>query len=145
MILQSFHSAFIFLSMLTTFTPVDSMQEVIEMDAQLNKLIIENNSAMAGSFYTDDFILITSGAKIVSKKEIIDQIGSTDLKLEINETTQVKVRVHGATAVLTGILHQKGSYKGKLFDAKLYVTDTWIKTKQGWKILSGQAGNIPLI
>jgi ketosteroid isomerase-like protein len=133
------------ITMVTVLHSVDSTKEIIEVDAQLNLLIIKNDAAKAADFYTEDFILVTSGGKIITKKDIVDQIASPELKLEINETSEVKVRVHGTTAVLTGVLRQKGSFRGKSFDAKLYVTDTWIKTKKGWKILSGQAGNIPLL
>jgi ketosteroid isomerase-like protein len=139
--IQSISAILIFVGMVNSFPAVDAIQEIVDIDAKLNKLIIQNNADEAASFYTDDFILITSGGKIIYKNDIVAQIGSADLKLEINETTDVKVRVHGTTAVLTGVLHQKGSYKGKSFDAKLYVTDTWIKTERGWKILSGQAGS----
>jgi ketosteroid isomerase-like protein len=133
------------IGMTTSLFWIDSAQEIKEADALLNLLIIKNEALKAADFYTEDFILITSSGKIITKKDIVDQIASPELKLEINETSEVKVRVHGTTAVLTGVLHQKGSFRGKSFDVKLYVTDTWIKTKNGWKILSGQAVNIPVI
>ena len=120
----------------------DTVQEVKGADARLNKLIVQNLAVEAAALYTDDFLLITSGGKMVTKKEIVDQIASPELKLEVNETTEVRVRVHGTTAVLTGILLQKGSWKGKPFDVKLRVTDTWIKTDSGWQLLSGQAGSL---
>lgn len=120
----------------------DTVQEVKGADARLNKLIMQNLAVEAAALYTDDFLLITSGGKMVTKKEIVEQIASPELKLEVNETTEVRVRVHGTTAVLTGILLQKGSWKGKPFDVKLRVTDTWIKTDSGWQLLSGQAGSL---
>jgi len=43
------------------------------------------------------------------------------------------------TAVLTGILQQKGTYKGNAFDVKLYVTDTWVKVNSKWVLLAGHA------
>jgi ketosteroid isomerase-like protein len=119
----------------------DPAQEVKEADARLNQLIMQNLADEAAPLYMDDFLLITSGGKMVTKKEIVDQIASSELKLEVNRTTEVRVRVHGTTAVLTGLLLQKGSWKGKPFDVKLWVTDTWIKTDGGWRLLSGQAGS----
>jgi hypothetical protein len=47
------------------------------------------------------------------------------------------------TAVLTGILHQRGTYDGKPFDVRLRVTDTWVRVGGEWKILAGHASVIP--
>ena len=117
--------------------------QIIQADAQLNALIKNNQSAKAESFYADDFILTTSSGKSKVKTDMLAEIGLPDLKLEINETENVKVRVLNSTAVLTGKLHQKGSYKGQVFDHFLLVTDTWVKTDTGWKLLSGHATLLP--
>ncbi|MFZ6013670.1 MAG: nuclear transport factor 2 family protein [Bacteroidota bacterium] len=118
-------------------------EQVKQADEQLNDLIRQNNAQEAEKFYTEDFLLITSGGGAKLKQDILKEIGSTGLVLEINKTEDVKVRVHGTTAVLTGVLHQKGVYKGKAFDAFMQVTDTWIRTESGWKILAGHASLQP--
>lgn len=129
------------LSVKVTFTP-DSVQ-VKKADIELNQLILKKDVKQAAHFYADDFILTTSSCKTKYKQTILDEIGSKDLTLEINETTNVEVRMLGSTAVLTGTLHQKGSYNGKAFDVWLLVTDTWVETAGGWKILSGHASIQP--
>lgn len=116
-----------------------SANEVKDVDAKLNKLIIEHAAEKAAELYLDDFILTTSSGAVKLKQDMLKEISLPDLVLEINETSNVVVRNVDATAVLTGVLHQKGSYKGKAFDVKLLVTDTWVKTSQGWKILAGHA------
>jgi len=121
----------------------DPATEVLDMDKKLNQLIIQNNAHDAEELYDDDFILITAGGSMKTKKDIVAEIGSSNLKITVNETIQTKVRVYGNAAVLTGILLQRGSYNGKEFDVKLLVTDTWIKTNSGWKILSGHASKVP--
>lgn len=138
---------FLFLFYFAPLIPFDTRtsdeEAVIEADAQLNVWIVQHAAQQAASFYADEFILTTSSGKVKSKKDMLAEILSSDLSLEINETTQVAVRVVDNTAVLTGILHQKGLYKGKSFDVRLNVTDTWVKTKIGWKILAGHATLLP--
>lgn len=112
---------------------------VMETDKHLNLLIAQHADKDAARFYADEFILTTSSGNVKLKKDLLKEIASPDLSLEINETTQVHVRVLESTAVLTGILHQKGKYKEKLFDVQLNVTDTWVKTADGWKLLAGHA------
>lgn len=114
-------------------------EEVIARDKELNQLISAHKAKDASLIYAEDFVLTTSSGKAKLKQDMLADISSPDLTLEINETTQVKVRVIENTAVLTGILQQKGTYKGNAFDVKLYVTDTWVKVKSGWILLAGHA------
>jgi ketosteroid isomerase-like protein len=115
------------------------MEQVKEADESLNKLILKNDASSAATFYLDDFLLTTGAGKQKTKSEILSEIASTELKLSTNITENVVVRVVDHTAVLTGILRQQGSYKEKSFDVMLRVTDTWVKTETGWKILAGHA------
>jgi hypothetical protein len=114
-------------------------EEVIARDKELNQLISLHRVKDAALIYADDFVLTTSSGKSKSKQDMLADINSPDLTLEVNETTEVKVRVIYNTAVLTGILQQKGTFKGNAFDVKLYVTDTWVKVNSNWILLAGHA------
>ena len=50
-----------------------------------------------------------------------------------------KVRVWGDTAVVTALLWIKGTREGKSIDYKLWFSDTYVRTPQGWKYVFGQA------
>lgn len=114
-------------------------REVIAADKNLNALITRHQVAAAASVYADDFVLTTSSGKKKSKQDILNEIGLTDLTFEINETRDVQVRVLNETAILTGILHQKGTYQRKPFDNTLQVTDTWVLVDGNWKLFAGHA------
>ncbi len=119
-------------------------EEVIEADRLLNELIIKHSVEKAAEMYADDFILSTSSSKKKSKADMLKDIANPDLRLDINETTDISVIILENTVILTGVLLQKGVYKNQSFDNKLRVTDTWVWTKQGkWKILAGHASLIP--
>jgi hypothetical protein len=117
--------------------------QVVQADVELNESIKNNEAARAAAFYAEAFTLTTSSGKTKTKSDLLGEIGSPGLKLEVNETENVKVRVLNATAVLTGKLHQKGSFKGQAFDVFVLVTDTWVKTEAGWKLLAGHATLLP--
>ena len=113
--------------------------QVIESDRQLNKLILEHKVGTAAQLYMDDFVLTTSTGTVKRKQDMLKEIGLPELQFEINETTQVLVRLVGNTAVLTGKLRQKGTYKERSFDYEMLVTDTWVLVNDGWKLLAGHA------
>jgi hypothetical protein len=112
---------------------------VIEADSLLNEAIMAHNLEIAGRLYHDEFILTTSSGSVKRKANMLVEIGSADLIMQINETQNVNVIVDGVTAILTGRLHQKGSYKGKEFDHYLLVTDTWVLKNGKWTLLAGHA------
>lgn len=122
----------------------DPQSAVAALDRELNALITAGAPAAAASYYADDFVLTTSSGARRSKAELVRQIGARDLTLEVNETRDVQVRVLDDTAVLTAILHQKGTLDGAAFDAQMWVTDTWVRGgEHGWRLLAGQATRIP--
>jgi ketosteroid isomerase-like protein len=137
--MNSLFSLIFFLSLGSAINSSQDIDQVKKADENLNELILKNDASSAATFYFEDFVLTTSAGKQKSKSDILSEIGSADLKLSANITENVEVRVAGNTAVLTGVLHQQGSYKEKSFDVKLRVTDTWVKTETGWKILAGHA------
>ena len=117
----------------------DLKNDVIAADAQLNQYIVEHKVSSATMVYDENFVLTTSSGAVKSKQNMLNEIGLTDLQFEINETTDIKVRILESAAVLTGTLHQKGMYKQKSFDSKLLVTDTWVLVNGSWKLLAGHA------
>lgn len=141
--LYSFLTSFSLWLFIAPAWKISDQEAVIQADRELNALTVNHQVSQASSYYADEFILTTSSGKTKLKKEMLDEIASSNLQLEINETTHVTVRVLQKTAVLTGVLHQKGIYNNKPFDVKLTVTDTWVKAGNRWKILSGHASLLP--
>src|SRR5689334_19649292 len=90
-------------------------------DRELNALIVGHDAASARAYYDDAFVLTTSSGRMKSKQDLLAEIAAPGLVLEVNETSGVVVRLRDDTAVLTGILRQRGSYAGKAFDVRLRV------------------------
>jgi ketosteroid isomerase-like protein len=53
------------------------------------------------------------------------------------------VRVFGDTAVVTALLWIKGTSGDTPFERKLWFSDTYVRTPQGWKYVFGQS-SLPL-
>ena len=58
---------------------------------------------------------------------------------QVEDPGTQKVRVHGDTAVVTARLWLKGTSGGKPIDKKLWFSDTYVRTPQGWRYFFGQA------
>lgn len=55
---------------------------------------------------------------------------------------EMKVRVYGDAAVVTGRSTVKETYKGKDFSGQYRWTDTWIKIAGGWQCVAGHSSEI---
>ena len=122
--------------------PETDGEAVARRDRELNALIVAHDAAAAASYYAPAFVLTTSAGKSKSKDDLLAEIARPGLVLEVNETSQVEVRVFADTAVLTGVLHQRGTIDGTAFDAQLRVTDTWVRAGGQWTILAGHASRL---
>jgi hypothetical protein len=112
---------------------------VAARDRELNAAIVRHDVGVAGTIYEDEFVLTTSSGKAKTRDDLLAEIARPGLAFEVNAMTDVVVRVRSGTAVLTGILHQRGSLDGKAFDVRLRVTDTWVRRRGTWRILAGHA------
>lgn len=124
---------------LSIFIPTKKESEVILRSNKLDSLITQHDSKESEKFYAEKFILTTSTGKKKTKADILKDIANQEIKWEINHTSEIEVRILDKTAILTGILHQKGIYMGKEFDVKIQVTDTWVLKKNKWILLAGHA------
>jgi len=132
-------SAVMLLSSSILMAAQDAATLVARADADLNSLIQAKNVNEAAPFYAQDFVLQAGGGARKDKTRMLFEIGAPELHLSRNETVDVEVRILGDTAVLTGLLHQAGSWQGKNFDSRMRVTDTWVRQGDRWILLAGHA------
>lgn len=91
-----------------------------------------------------DYVLTNSRGKLTTRADDLEEARKVDPKYEIFENRDMKARVHGDTAVVTGITHTKGISGGRRFDAEFQFTDTFVKDEGRWRLFAGQAGKLPI-
>jgi ketosteroid isomerase-like protein len=91
----------------------------------------------------EDYTLTNSMGKITTRADDIDEARKNDPKYEIFENYDMKARVHGDTAVVTGKTHTKGISGGKPFDLQFQFTDTFVKDGGRWRLLAGHVSKLP--
>jgi ketosteroid isomerase-like protein len=115
---------------------------LIARDRDMQRAVVDRDGARFADFLTDDYVLITSRSVAVDKAALVASITGADV-LTTNDPSEPQVRVHGATAVIVGVLHQAGTVAGKPYDAWFRYTDTWIRDRGAWRCLSGHATRLP--
>src|SRR6266566_6749915 len=123
----------------------DDRKAVAALDTEYQAAVKKNDAATMDRILADDFILVTGRGKVYNKADLLKSARDQDAVYEHQEETEQSVRVWGDTAVITALLWAsgKGAQDGKMFDYKLWFSDTYMRTSGGWRYVFGQA-SLPL-
>lgn len=120
-------------------TPRDDAAIVAALDTAYQRAVKQNDAVTMDFILADDFALVSGRGQITTKADLLAEARSGEVVYERQDTSERSVRVWGDTAVVTAKLWLKGSYRGEPFDYKLWFSDTYAKTRRGWKYVLGQA------
>jgi len=120
-------------------TAADDRASVAALDTQYQAAVKANDAATMDRILADDFILVTGKGKSYSKTDLLQAAKAKTDIYEHQEDSAQTVRVWGDTAVVTALLWLKGTNKDGPFDYKLWFSDTYARTKSGWRYVFGQA------
>jgi ketosteroid isomerase-like protein len=120
-------------------TTTQDKAAVAALDTQYQAAVKSNDATTMDRILADDFVLVTGHGKTVSKADLLKAAKDKIDTYEHQEDTEQTVRVWGDTAVVTALLWIKGSNKDAPYDYKLWFSDTYARTKTGWRYVFGQA------
>lgn len=121
----------------------DEANAVLQAERDLATAYLKSNADGIAQGVMEDYTLTNSIGKITTRADDIGEARKNDPKYEIFENYDMKVRVHGDTAVVTGKTHTKGISGGKLFDFQFQFTDTFVKDGGRWRLLAGHVSKLP--
>ena len=91
---------------------------------------------MLSSLLADDFVITVEDGNVYSKAGYITHSADPATHVEVAEMTDLKVRVHGSTAVITGAYHERGETNGKRYEYRDRFTDIWMKVAGQWQVIA---------
>lgn len=84
----------------------------------------------------EDFVITFEDGSTYSKTGYLSYSASSSTHVESVEIPQMKVRVHGDTAIVTGVYHEKGIDAQKAYDYRDRFTDVWMKKSGKWRLIA---------
>lgn len=95
------------------------------------------------SLLAEDFVITVEDGNVYSKSGYISHTADTSVQVDIAQMSDLKVRMHGNTAVVTGAYHEKGNSNGKPYEYRDRLTDVWMKVGNKWQVISSHY-SVPL-
>lgn len=122
----------------------DDARTIADLDTAYQAAVERNDWQAMDRILHPDFVLVIGNGTAFTREQLIDSarnpIAVYEKQVEMPGTQ--KVRLFGKdTAVVTALLWLKGTRDGgkTAFDYKLWFSDTYVRTPDGWKYAFGQA------
>lgn len=94
------------------------------------------------SLLADEFVITVEDGNVYSKAGYISHTADSKVHVQTAEMSDLKVRMHGDTAIVTGAYHEKGDSEGKPYEYHDRFTDVWMKATGKWHV-AGSHYSVP--
>jgi ketosteroid isomerase-like protein len=96
----------------------------------------ERSIDILSSLLAEDFVITIEDGSVYSKAGYISHSADATVHVEVAELSDMKVRVHGDTAIVTGAYHERGESNGKRYEYHDRLTDVWMKIGGKWQVVA---------
>jgi len=115
-------------------SPVE--EAVIKLENSWNEALVKRDMGTLGRIFTDDYIFTDPDGMMLTKSQVLGMLKSGEDVVTSAVSTDMKVRVYGNAAVVTGRYTAKEQLKGKDISGTYAFTDTWVKWSGSWRCVA---------
>ena len=113
-------------------------EELLTFEREFTRAVAGNDAAAIARFVTDDWVIVDADGAVIDRSRFLSVIESGALSHESMESTDVEVRLHGDTAVVTAITTSKGQFMGQGFTTRERATDVLARLNGHWLCVFSQ-------
>ena len=106
--------------------------EIKRLEEMRNQAVLHGDVAVLDRMTSDDYTFITLRGEMRTKQEILKGFASGSFHYDSRQIFDLKVRVYGNTAVVTGRSVQKGMENGKDYSGDYWFTRVYVKQNDRW-------------
>lgn len=114
----------------------DVASKLISLEEQWSRAYLKGDISILTTLLAEDFVITVEDGATYSKVGYIAHSGDSTLHVEISKLSDLKVRLYGNVAVVTGAYHEKGQSRGKAYEYRDRLTDVWINTNGRWQVIA---------
>jgi ketosteroid isomerase-like protein len=117
-------------------------QKMTALNDQVKEANLKGDVSFFEKYYADDVVIVHSDGKISTKAQELDSWKSGAIKYETFDVRELKISVHGDTAVVTALISSNRVVNGKPTSGDARGTRVWMKEKGEWKMVAFQATSV---
>jgi ketosteroid isomerase-like protein len=112
--------------------------KLIMLENQIAQAVVQGDTAFMERVWDDDFFYTGVRGALKTKKDVLAEIRSGDLKFELMQFDDFRVRVYGETALVTGRATTKGRGHSGEITGRFRYTRLYVKRQGQWRLVAFQ-------
>ena len=112
------------------------VEGIRKLDEEWIQAQIHADAATLDRIYSEEFVGIGPSGTVRTKRQVLADFTSHDLKFQSITTDDVRIRVYGNTVVETGQSTMVGQDKGKVVPRDNRFTRGWVKRRGQWRLVA---------
>ena len=113
-------------------------EELKKLETDRAAAAVKGDAATLETQTSDDYTFINLYGQLSDKTQMVNAFKTGQTKLTSNELSDMKVRVYGNTAVITGKANVKGTLGGKDTNGQIMFTRVYVKKGGTWQSVAFQ-------
>jgi ketosteroid isomerase-like protein len=113
-------------------------EQIKKLETDRAQAVVRADVATLEAQTSDDYTLINANGQLSGKSDTMNAIKSGNIKLTSNELSDLKVRLYGNTAIVTGRSASKGTIGGMEIKGPILFTRVYVKTNGRWQSVAFQ-------
>jgi ketosteroid isomerase-like protein len=114
----------------------DTANSIRKLEEKWTESYKKRQIDILSSLLAEDFVITVEDGNTYSKSGYITHSADPSVQVDVAEISDLKVRMHGDTAVVTGAYHERGKSNGKPYEYHDRLTDVWMKVGGKWQVIS---------
>jgi len=113
-------------------------EELKKLEMDRAAAVVKSDTATLEKQTADDYTFVNSNGQMADKSQLLSAIKSGQSKLSVDDISDMKVRVYGNLAIITGKSNVKGTLNGKDATGQMMFTRVWMKKGGHWQTVALQ-------
>lgn len=114
-------------------------QILLQLERDWSQADVHKDAAALDRILAEDWIGIDFEGTVLTKSQALEGLASDSGSLETTVLRDMKVRIYGNTAIITGTDIEKSEYHGKDSSGKYLWTDVFVFRNGLWQAVSSQS------
>jgi ketosteroid isomerase-like protein len=111
----------------------DLKDEILKVDEERNQALQKGDVAFLSSLYSDDLVFTNARGEVLTKAQHLAELKSRKLAFQSFKHSDVQVRVHGNTGILTGLSTSAVVNNGTVSSSPRRFLNLYVKEDGRWR------------
>ena len=121
----------------------DTDQEFMRLELTWNQAHLNNDATALETLWADDLIVMVPGMAAMGKADVLSFVKTGRMKFSRYETTGLKVRRFGDTAIVSGNLFRARALGGTLHEDRWQFMKVYVRRSGKWLVVAFTATEAP--